>query len=166
VPRVADRAVPAQPRLEHAQEHRHLAVYVVEDPDLTLTRMQPMQPARVLHERTLPRYGQREEESIKSRVVEAFTDVAPGREEQTFFVRRNRHEFRARFPVGLGALTSLQHDEVSRDAFLLRHALDRHASSAVAAETSVANHWVDSGLANSRHRSVSRSVGRQKFLGL
>ena len=36
--RVADRAVAAQPLLEHPQQHRHLAVDVVEDPDLASCR--------------------------------------------------------------------------------------------------------------------------------
>ena len=42
--RVAHRPVPAQALLEHPEQHRNLAVSIVEDPDLTLCGIQPVQP--------------------------------------------------------------------------------------------------------------------------
>lgn len=75
-----------------------------------------MQPPRVLHERAFPRDGQREEECVEARVVEALADVAPRREEETLLVRWNRGELGADFAIRLRALTALEDDEISRDA--------------------------------------------------
>ena len=46
--------LPAQPLLEHPEQHRHVAVDIVEDADLGLAWMQAMQTARVLDQRPLP----------------------------------------------------------------------------------------------------------------
>jgi hypothetical protein len=60
-PRIADGAVPAQPPLEHPEQHRHVAVDVVEDANLGLAWMEAVEAARVLDQRPLPRHRQRQD---------------------------------------------------------------------------------------------------------
>src|SRR6266540_949820 len=54
---VSDCSVSAQPLLEHPRQHRHLPVHVVEDLYLSLAGVKTVQPAGVLDQRALPRYG-------------------------------------------------------------------------------------------------------------
>jgi len=71
--RVADTAITAEALPEHAQQHRDVAVDVVEDANLLLRGVETMEPARVLDQRPLPRNRQREEERVEPGVVEALT---------------------------------------------------------------------------------------------
>src|SRR5204862_6494796 len=77
--------VAAQAFLEHPGEDGDVAVDVVVDADLYLPRMQAMEATRILHQRALPRDRHREKERVEPRVVESFTDVAAGRDEQPRF---------------------------------------------------------------------------------
>src|SRR3990172_8318335 len=86
---VADGSIPAEPPLEHAQQHRHVAIDVVEDPDLPLPGASTVKPAGVLDQRSPPRHGKRQEERIQPRVVEAFADVASGREDEALLTLWN-----------------------------------------------------------------------------
>jgi hypothetical protein len=61
-------------------QHGHLSIHVVDDPHLPLPRVQPVQPPRVLHERSLPRHRHRQEQRIQPAVVEPFSDVAACRQ--------------------------------------------------------------------------------------
>ena len=51
---VTDRALRSQSLLEHPEQHWHLTVHVVIDPDLGLPRMAPVEATAVLDENTLP----------------------------------------------------------------------------------------------------------------
>ena len=70
---------------------------------------------RCTGQRALPRDRQREEERVEPRVVEALADVAPGREQESFLVVRDRRELAASRAPRLGAHAALQHDEMARE---------------------------------------------------
>ena len=54
-----------------------------------VARLQAVQAAGVLNERSLPRHRQGQEQGVEPRVVEALADVPAGRDEQPFFASRN-----------------------------------------------------------------------------
>jgi hypothetical protein len=60
--RIADRTPGSKPLLEHAKQHRNLAIHVVIDADFTLAGVVSVKPAAVLDQRSLPRDGQRKEQ--------------------------------------------------------------------------------------------------------
>jgi len=51
-----------------------------------------MQTTGILDEGPLPGHGQGQEQGIQARIVEAFADVATGRQNQALPTRRNRRE--------------------------------------------------------------------------
>ena len=74
-----------------------------------------MKPARVLHESALPGDGHSQEQGIEPRVVESFTDVAAGGEDESRLVLRDGcqgHECRA--PLGWRH-ASTENDKVASD---------------------------------------------------
>ena len=113
---VADRAVAPQPSLEHPEEHRHIAVDVIVDPDLGLAGMEAMQPARVLHERALPGDRQREEQRVEARIVEALADVATGGQDQALLVGRDRGKLVSGSVSSPSRHPPVKDDEVAREA--------------------------------------------------
>jgi hypothetical protein len=72
---VADGSIAAQAPFEHPSEHWNSPVHVVEDADLGLAGMAPVQATRVLHEGPLPRDRQRKQQRVQAGVVETLTDV-------------------------------------------------------------------------------------------
>jgi len=73
----------------HARQHGHRFIDVVEDENLRLSMMLPVQPADILRQRAFPGNGHRQKERIQSGIVEAFPDVAPGRQDEAFFIVRH-----------------------------------------------------------------------------
>ena len=71
VRRVSDGAIRAQAPLEHLRQYRHRMIDIVEDQDIPLRGMRPMQAAGVLDQCPPPGDGQRQEEGIKTCVIEA-----------------------------------------------------------------------------------------------
>lgn len=63
--RVAGTTAPAQALFEHAQQHRRIAVNIVEDTDLVRRGMEAVQTASVLGQCPLPQRRQRQEERIE-----------------------------------------------------------------------------------------------------
>ena len=66
--------------------------------------MMPMQPSRVLNERSLPRDRQRQEERIESRVVEPFTNEATRRQYQALLIIGNASKGQKLFLLGFGGI--------------------------------------------------------------
>ncbi len=75
--------------LEHSAQHWHFNFCVVVDPHLALPGMKPMEATRVLDKRPFPRYRHRQKQRVEPGIVEPFTDVAPGRDDQALFVGGN-----------------------------------------------------------------------------
>jgi len=70
----------------------------------------------VLDKCSLPRHRQRHEQRVQAWIVEAFADVASGREHDAFGVCRDRCHPREHLARRLGAHPALEHDHVPRNA--------------------------------------------------
>jgi hypothetical protein len=89
---VPHRTITTKSSFEHSGEHGDLAIYVVDNPNLAFSRMQPMQSSGILHERAFPRNRQRKEQSVQAGIVESFPDVSAGCQQEALFFCWNRSE--------------------------------------------------------------------------
>ena len=94
------------------RKHRHLAVYVVVDPDLGLARVEAMQPAGVLDEGALPRDRQRQKERVQAGVVEALANVPTRGQDEALFVGREFGKLRRRGLPSTRGHAPVEHHEV------------------------------------------------------
>src|ERR1700694_6016285 len=73
-----------------------------------------MQPPGVLNQGPLPGDGQRQEERIEPRVVEALANVPASGKQEPFLSGRDGRELLTHVAVGLGSHPSPQHDKMPR----------------------------------------------------
>jgi hypothetical protein len=78
--------------LEHLRKDRLVAIDVVDNPDFVLSRVGAVEAPGILDQRAAPRDRHHEEERIQPGVVEAFADVATGRQEQALFAIGDRSQ--------------------------------------------------------------------------
>ena len=70
----------------HSRQHGHRFIDVIDDDNLGLSAMLAMQAANILGQSTFPGNGHRQEERVEFGIVEAFPDVAPGRQDEAFLI--------------------------------------------------------------------------------
>lgn len=78
-----------------------------------------MQPTGILHEGAFPGHRQCKEESIEPSVVESFSNVSAGRENQPLFILGNGGELYFAFLTFLRRPSSPQRDDVPNKTFQL-----------------------------------------------
>jgi hypothetical protein len=83
-------AVSRLPPRRHPGQHRNAPVDVVIDDHLTLGVVLPVQSADVLGKGSLPGNRHRQEQGVEGSVVEAFTEVAAGCENESLIGIRSR----------------------------------------------------------------------------
>ncbi len=99
----------------HAVERRHGVVQIIVDPHFPLFRVQAVQPADVLRQRSPPRHRHCQEKCVETGVVEAFSDITPGCDQHSFpafgCVFEALHDLAALF----GSYASMEQQYVARD---------------------------------------------------
>lgn len=80
---VAERPIPGPSLCRHPRQHGYRFIDVVEDERIGLPVVPPVQPSNVLRERSLPGDRHREEQCVKSGIVESFAEIAASGEDQS-----------------------------------------------------------------------------------
>src|ERR1039457_2203079 len=111
--RVTDATVTAQALLEHPEQHRNVAINVVDDLDFVLCWMQAMEPTCVLCQRALPRYRESQEERIKPSIIKPLTNVAACCDNNSFLAARDRSELTRCLASHRGTHPTLKYDNMS-----------------------------------------------------
>ncbi len=70
----------------HSQKLGYIGVDIVVHPDFQLSRMFPVNPSRILYNRSLPGKRHGKEERIESRIVETFTKVTARCRDKAYFI--------------------------------------------------------------------------------
>ena len=110
---VADGSIGSQSPLEHAQQHWHFTIDVIEDSNLGLVRMNAMQPAGVLDQSPLPGNGHGQEERIESCVIKTLSDIAACCEYEPLLSVRNLNQARTKLAALFDAHSTLEDHEVT-----------------------------------------------------
>lgn len=90
---VAHRLVTAPASLPHPQQCGMVSIDEIDDPHVGLGGVRPMQPSRVLAQRSLPRDRHGQDQRVQRGMVEAFADESPGREQDPRCVGWQRIKF-------------------------------------------------------------------------
>ncbi len=75
---VSDRLIGPPALRGHPRKYGNVYIHIVIYPDLMLSSVQTMQPTCILCDRTLPGNRHREEQSVETRIVKSFTQIATG----------------------------------------------------------------------------------------
>ena len=95
--RVSKRAVSCPPLRRHPGQDRHRGVHIIDDKDIGLSGVSPVQSPHILRQRPLPGNRHRQEQRIEARVIKPLADVASRRQDEA--LRLLRHgQCRVRMP--------------------------------------------------------------------
>ena len=87
--RVTKRAVSGPPLRRHPGQDRHRCINIIDDKDIGLSGVSPVQSSHILSQRPLPGNRHRQEERIEARVIKPLPDAASCRHDEALRLLRH-----------------------------------------------------------------------------